>query len=282
VAQAFTVPVVNRTQPGWREVAYQRVESTLNFPLLLLSIALLPLIIWPAVDTSLSSSTRHLIGAIDYAIWAVFLGEYVLKLFLAPSRWRFVRTHVFELMLVVFPMLRPLRVVRSARALRFFGLARLAAAGGSGAKEARSSLSSRTATYAVLLAGLLLLVASSVVLDAERHAAGSNIRSFGDALWWGVVTISSVGYGDHYPVTAAGRAIASVVMIFGVALVSVTTAAFAAWLVKQEEQGEDARIVELTQQVATLGAQIATLTAQLIPTQPAPMAEPASAPDPTG
>ncbi|MDQ1696643.1 MAG: voltage-gated potassium channel [Frankiaceae bacterium] len=264
---------MDRTSPAWREVAYQRVEAALNFPLLLLSIALLPLIIWPTFDTSLSSSTRHLLGAIDYAIWAVFVAEYLVKLFLAPSRWRFVRTHLFELMLVVFPMLRPLRIVRSARALRFLGLARLAAAGGSGAKEALASQSSRTATYAVLLAGLLLLVASAVVLDAERTAPGSNIRGFGDALWWGVVTISSVGYGDHYPVTAAGRAIASVVMLFGVGLVSVTTAAFAAWLVKQEEQVEDARVAQLSEQVAGLSAQIAALTAHLVPAQAGPVTD---------
>jgi voltage-gated potassium channel len=258
---------VELTRPAWREVAYARVDSALNLPLLILSVALLPLIIWPAVDSSLSGSTRHLINAIDYGIWAVFAVEYLLKLLLAPKRWRFFRSHVFELLLVVFPMLRPLRIVRSARALRLLGLARLVSAAGSGAKEARSSLSSRTATYAVLLFGLLLLVASAVVLDAERRAPGSNIQGFGDALWWGVVTISSVGYGDHYPVTAVGRAVASVVIILGLALISVMTASFAAWLVKQEEQVEDARITELTKQVAVMSAQLSTLSAHLIPAQ---------------
>jgi voltage-gated potassium channel len=268
---------------GWRAAAYARVEAALNLPLLVLSVALVPLLIWPIVDTSMSSSTRDAINAVDYGIWAVFAVEYALKLFLAPERWHFVRTHVFELMLVVFPMLRPLRIVRSTRALRLLGLSRAAAAAGSGAKEARASLSSRTVTYAVLLIGLLVLVASAVVLDAERTAPGTNIRSFGDAIWWSVVTVSSVGYGDHYPVSAVGRTVASAVMVLGIGLVSVMTASFAAWLVKQEERVEDERITELTEQVAALGAQLSALSAHLMtPPQPTPgSAAPARPRDPT-
>jgi len=267
------------TTDGWRATAYARVDAALNLPLLVLSIVLVPLLIWPIVDTTLSASTRNAIDAVDYGIWAVFVVEYLLKLFLAPERWRFVRTHVFELMLVVFPMLRPLRVVRSARALRLLGLSRAAAAAGSGAKEARASLASRTVTYAVLLIGLLILVASAVVLDAERSAPGTNIHSFGDAIWWSVVTVSSVGYGDHYPVSAVGRTVASAVMILGLGLVSVMTASFAAWLVKQDEKVEDARIFELTEQVAALGAQLSALSAHLMTPQqpmPQPLAEPAA------
>ena len=271
------------TTDGWRATAYARVDAALNLPLLVLSIVLVPLLIWPIVDTEMSASTRNAIDAVDYGIWAVFAVEYVLKLFLAPERWRFVRTHVFELMLVVFPMLRPLRVVRSARALRLLGLSRAAAAAGSGAKEARSSLASRTVTYAILLIGLLVLVASAVVLDAERSAPGTNIHNFGDAIWWSVVTVSSVGYGDHYPVSAIGRTVASAVMILGIGLVSVMTASFAAWLVKQEEKVEDARITELTEQVAALGAQLSVLSAHLMtPQQPMPdSAAPARPRDPT-
>ena len=259
---------VATTDAGWRAAAYARVDAALNFPLLILSVALVPLLIWPIVDTSMSDRTRNIIDAIDYGIWAVFLIEYCLKLFLAPARWRFVRTHVFELMLVVFPMLRPLRIVRSAQGLRLLGLSRAAAAAGAGAKEARSSLASRTATYAVLLIGLLVVVASAVVLDAERNADGTNIKNFGDAIWWAVVTVSSVGYGDHYPVSAVGRTVASAVMVLGLGLISVMTASFAAWLVKQEERVEEDRISELTAQVTALNAQVAVLTAHLMPAVP--------------
>jgi voltage-gated potassium channel len=263
---------------AWRATAYERVDAALNLPLLILSIVLVPLLIWPIADTSMSPRTREIIDAIDYGIWAVFVIEYGLKLFLVPQRWWFVRTHVFDLMLVVFPMLRPLRIANSARALRLMGLARAAAAAGEGAKEARASLASRTATYAVLLAGLLILVASAVVFDAERTADGSNIKNFGDAVWWSIVTVSSVGYGDHYPVSAVGRTIASAVMILGIGLVSVMTAAFAAWLVKQEERVEEDRISELTAQVVALNAQVAALTAHLLPSVPSVPTQPMPAP----
>lgn len=268
---------------GRRATAYARVDAALNLPLLVLSVALVPLLIWPIVDTSMSASTRTAIDAADYGIWAVFAIEYCLKLFLAPERWHFVRTHVFELMLVVFPMLRPLRIVQSTRAFRLLGLGRAVAAAGSGAKEARASLSSRTATYCVLLIVLLVLVASAVVLDAEREVAGTNISSFGDAIWWAVVTVSSVGYGDHYPVSAVGRTVASAVMVLGIGLVSVMTASFAAWLVKQDEKVEDARISELTEQVTALNAQVAALAAHLmVPRQESrESVEPARPRDPT-
>jgi voltage-gated potassium channel len=88
-------------------------------------------------------------------------------------------------------------------------------------------------------------VAALAVLDAERDAPNATITNFGDALWWAVTTITTVGYGDRYPVTTEGRLIAGALMVAGIALVGVITASLASWFVQRI--GEMASAEEQTQ-----------------------------------
>lgn len=76
------------------------------------------------------------------------------------------------------------------------------------------------------------------MLDIERFAPGSRITTPGDALWWGLITVTTIGYGDVYPVTAEGRLVAGVLIIFGVAMISTLTAGFAAWLLSLDSEGK--------------------------------------------
>jgi voltage-gated potassium channel len=69
--------------------------------------------------------------------------------------------------------------------------------------------------------GLVLFVAALAVLQAERGHPGGNIESFGDALWWAVTTVTTVGYGDRFPVTTTGRFVAGGLMLAGIALLGV-------------------------------------------------------------
>ncbi len=99
-----------------------------------------------------------------------------------------------------------------------------------------------SAARAVVLAvTLLVTVGALAVLDAERDAKGANITSFGDALWWAVTTITTVGYGDTYPVTFEGRIIATTTMLLGIALIGVVTAGIATTAVShlQRNRGTD-------------------------------------------
>jgi hypothetical protein len=90
------------------------------------------------------------------------------------------------------------------------------------------------------------LCAALAVLDAERSSPDANISDFGDAIWWAVTTMTTVGYGDHYPVTAAGRLVAFGLMIGGIALLGTVTVTLACWLVEtvaaEKEQTEDLRL----------------------------------------
>lgn len=81
------------------------------------------------------------------------------------------------------------------------------------------------------------------MLDAEREARDANITTIGDALWWAATTVTTVGYGDRYPVTAEGRCVALALMLVGIAVVGSVTAAVAAWFVAQvQRESESGRV----------------------------------------
>jgi len=77
---------------------------------------------------------------------------------------------------------------------------------------------------------LTLFTAAVAALEAERGVAGSNINTFGDAIWWSIASVTTVGYGDKFPITPDGRFIASLLMVVGIALFSALTALMAAWV----------------------------------------------------
>ena len=97
--------------------------------------------------------------------------------------------------------------------------------------------------YVVGGASLLAFCSALAVLDAERNSQEANIVDFGDAIWWAVTTMTTVGYGDHYPVTGVGRLVGFGLMVGGIALLGTVTATLASWLVEavaaEKEQAED-------------------------------------------
>jgi voltage-gated potassium channel len=120
-----------------------------------------------------------------------------------------------------------------------------------GSKKSRHAAHVRGVGYIVVITVALVIVLSAVVYDTERNAEGANIKTWPDALWWAASTASTVGYGDRFPVTPAGRMAALLLMISGIALLGVITASLATFFVsqsrgeKREDQVEAARDAEL-------------------------------------
>ena len=239
----------------WRRPTAERLDQLLALPMLALTVLFLADLVLPVVCPNLPPGMRSALAAVDLGIWAAFLTEYLARLFVAPNRLMFILRNPFDLLLVVIPVLRPLRLLRSITLIRAARLTRI----GAGA--------SRAALLAAGSAAILILSTAVMELDVERTAAKANIHTFSDALWWAVSTITTVGYGDHYPVTLAGRAIAIVLMLAGVGIFGVVAASAAAWFVsagQEQSSNEQAETISaLTTEIAGLRQTVVELSEQL-------------------
>lgn len=188
------------------------------------------------------------IETIVWLTWAFFVVDYLANLVLAPQRGRWFVRNLHELVILGLPVLRPLRLLRLLTLLKVLHGA------------AGSALRGRIVTYVLGSAVLLTYAGALAVLDAEENAAGSNITNFGDAMWWALATITTVGYGDHYPVTVLGRFVAAGLMVGGIAVLGVVTASVASWFVEQVAS-ETAAEVEAAD--APIRAELARLSEQV-------------------
>jgi voltage-gated potassium channel len=184
--------------------------------LTLLSTLNLVLVLAPAM----SGAGHQVIIAVELILAPIFLGDFLLRLATTRSR----RTYFFRAwgwtdLLAAVPFLAAFRLLHVAavvRALRTRGQ-------GAILEELYVARASATFYLTIFLVIFVLEMSGALVLDAEAGAAGANIRTPGDALWWGYVTITTVGYGDQYPVTPWGRVIGVFLLTAGVALFSVFT-----------------------------------------------------------
>jgi voltage-gated potassium channel len=240
-----------------RVTAFERFSRAVDGPMMVLALAMIPLIVVPLVY-DLSPAANGAFLAVDYLVWAAFAVEYVIKLWLAPDRWRFFKTNIPDLIIVGVPMLRPLRILRSVRLLRLLRLARLATFAVEGIHEARSILRQRGLSWVLLIVAALNLVAAALVLTFERDTPNGNIHSYPDALWWAVTTITTVGYGDRFPSSPAGRGVVVVLMVAGIAMFGIVTASIAAYFVEQRA-GQDlaGRLDQLLERLDRLETRLA-------------------------
>lgn len=204
-------------------------ERRSEVPLLLLACAFLVAYAWPILDPRLDGDLEGFLSAVGWAVWAAFAVDFGVRIVLAEQRGRYVASHWYDVALIALPMLRPLRLLRALAFARILN------------RTATRGLAGRVTTYVIGTAIAACGLGALAVLDAERGAADANITTFGDALWWSATTVTTVGYGDRFPVTTEGRLVAVALMVVGIAVVGSVTAAVAAWLVANIEREDDGR-----------------------------------------
>ncbi len=177
---------------------------------------------------------RSALTGVSAALWVVFTIDYGARLYLAQDRWRFVRTHPLDLLVIVLPFLRPLRALRLLRLLRAVSLL------GSANRRAKRSLHARVSAYVGASVVVVLGIAAVATVEAERRSPDANITTLPDGLWWAATTVPTVGYGDRYPVTGLGRLVAVALMVVGITLLGVVTASVAAFFVSRIQDVQEA------------------------------------------
>jgi voltage-gated potassium channel len=204
----------------------QRWERRTEIPLLLLALAFLVAYAWPVIDPRLDPDLVVFFRFVSWTVWVAFAVDFTVRILLAGDRGRYAVAHWYDVALIVLPMLRPLRLLRLLALMRILH------------RSAATSLVGRVSVYAVGVAVMSVGLGAVAALDAEQDATGANITTLGNALWWATCTVTTVGYGEVYPVTTAGRLVAVVLMVVGIAMAGAVTAAVAAWLIRAVEAGE--------------------------------------------
>ena len=205
------------------------------------SLALMVLLILP-----LDPDTHALINLYDNAICVIFLIDFAMNLAGArPKRAYFITARGWLDLLGSIPSLGFLPLTALLRLARLSRLTRITRSlGGQAGKDLVLDVLRNRGQYAtfitILLAGMVLSTASILILQEESRAPNANITTGGDALWWGIVTITTVGYGDYYPVTTLGRITAVFVMFAGIGIIGALASILASVLVSPAPPTEPA------------------------------------------
>ncbi|MFE9582172.1 potassium channel family protein [Nocardia sp. NPDC006044] len=248
--QEQVVGGASATRGPSRREAWERVTGV---PMVVLAVLFLGVYAWFVLDTGASPQLDAWLERVDVVIWVLFAGDFVMRFGLSTRRWQFLRTHPVELLIVLVPPFRPLRLVRAA--VLVLGTLN------------RHTLTHRTrlSVFVGSSSVLILFLCSLAFFDAEYGAEGSKVLNFGDALWWSAVSVTTVGYGDVYPVTVEGRLISLVLMTFGIGIISFAIGTTTSWVIDQlktvEESADrtDREINVLVEEIRALRAEVAAL-----------------------
>jgi voltage-gated potassium channel len=223
-------------------MTYERWTRVAEWPIASAAVVFLGVYSWLVIGQP-TGTTLIVLDAALLVLWAVFAVDYVARLALAKPQARWFWRNIPSLLMVVLPFFRPLYLLRLLTLLTVLRNA------------TGSAFRGKVTVYVTVAALVIILIGALGVLDAEQNADGALITTFPDALWWALVTITTVGYGDLYPVTGTGRIIASGLMIAGIALVGSVTATLASWFVERiKDVDEQAKAERAAKEAAAGGA----------------------------
>ena len=199
-------------------------NSTLTF----LAIAFLVSYSYPAFVEEISTSVQSILDTVQWVSWIAFAADLLVGVLAAESKVHFLKRHPLEILAVLLPFLRPLRL------LRFISFGTLVF-------EKVNLGKSIAISFKVIVTALFLTYLAGIEITlAERGEPGATIQTVGDGFWWAITTLTTVGYGDIYPTTTEGRFIAVGLMVSGICVLGVISATVAAWFVKitQDDSGQ--------------------------------------------
>jgi voltage-gated potassium channel len=226
------------------------IERATKYPMALLGIAWLVIAIVVVGAKVNGSASIWLVGTL-FALWAILLAEYGIRLVLTPDRRGYLTRRWVEPATVAIPPLQGWHLVGIEKTGLLVREAEL---------RVEAVLRHHSLFRVLVAAAATLFLGAWLVLLFEENAKGSTIHDYPDALWWAIVTVTTVGYGDRYPVTEGGRAVAVILMLLGIGLIGVLTATIASVFVKEHT---DASKEEFRKGHADLGQQLSEIIQRL-------------------
>jgi voltage-gated potassium channel len=235
---------------GGRHDLVDRIETVMKYPMTLLGIAWLVIAIVVVTTDVTSSASVALVGTL-FALWAILLVEYLVRLVVTPDRRGYLRRRWVEPATVAIPPFQGWHLVGIEKMTLLVREAQL---------RVGAILRHHSLFRVLIAAAATLFLGAWLVLLFEQNAKGSNIHTYPDALWWAIVTVTTVGYGDRYPTTEAARTVAVVLMLLGISLIGVLTATIASVFVKEHT---DANKEVYKKGHADLGQQLSVISERL-------------------
>lgn len=235
---------------GGRNDLVDHIERVTKYPMALLGMAWLVIGIVVVTADVNGSASIVLVGTL-FALWAILLAEYLVRLVITPDRRGYLRRRWVEPATVAVPPLQGWRLV---------GIEKMTLLVREGELRVEAILRHHSLFRVLIAATATLFLGAWLVLLFEENAKGSNIHTYPDALWWAIVTVTTVGYGDRYPATEGGRAVAVILMLLGIGLIGVLTATVASLFVKEHT---DASKEEFKKGHADLGQQLSVISDRL-------------------
>lgn len=206
----------------------------------------------------INPDTQTILEYADDGICILFFLDFLISFMKAENKAGYFFKWGWIDLLSSIPMVDSLRWGRLARIMRIFRVLR----GFRSAKILGAFIVNRRAEgsfLAAVLITILLIVISSISILQFESAPESNIKSADDALWWSMTTITTVGYGDKYPVTPEGRLIASMLMLSGLGLFGTLSGFVASWFLQPKKEEKDTEIQELVAEVKLLRSELSSL-----------------------
>jgi voltage-gated potassium channel len=213
-----------------------KTPSPFELAMMLLSL-LSVLVVLAMLLGNLDEETNRLLFFIDTGICLIFMSNFIVSLFKSRNRLFFLRHHWIDFVASI-PAIEALRIARIFQVLRVIRLIRTSQSLLLPLLRQRN----QTTLAGLLVAMVIILtLASVIILIVESGAEGANIQSAEQAIWWALVTISTVGYGDYYPVTTAGHVLGGLVIVSGVSFFGVITGYMASVFVAPDEEEREQR-----------------------------------------
>ncbi len=221
-----------RDNPELRENLRERLDRYLDLPLALASILLI-LIAVMELGGELGEPWQGLLAVLGWVLWGLFFVEFAVKFALAPVKRAYLRRNWLDVLVLLVPFLRVLRLLRVLRATRALPLFRLLVFGGRGSQGVLVLLKRRRLGQIGLISVLVMLIGAALGFILENGVPGSQMETFGDALWWSATTVTTVA-SEIYPVTLGGRILGFLLILYAVGIFSYFIASISTVLVEAD------------------------------------------------